>query len=124
MMYLRVLCSLVLALTLVGCTKEPAAQAPNPFAILQAIPPADSAKYQQIRDMKSWRNPYLIVRADGVALYDVADSAEIVMKPEELLPVLAKLPQSNWPYGRVVAATESGGTPAGPAAIERPPGRL
>ena len=58
--------------------------------------------------MKNWRNPYLIVRADGVALFDVADSAEIVMKPDELLPALAKLPASNWPYGRVVAAAEAG----------------
>ena len=57
--------------------------------------------------MKNWRNPYLIVRPDGVALFDVADSAEIILKPDELLPALAKLPSSNWPYGRVVAAAES-----------------
>ncbi len=59
--------------------------------------------------MKNWQNPYLIVRADGVALYDSADSAEIILKPNELLPALAKLPASNWPYGRVVAAAEGGG---------------
>jgi len=57
--------------------------------------------------MKTWRNPYLIVRSDGVAIYDVADSAEIRLKPDELLPALAKLPASNWPYGRVVAAAET-----------------
>ena len=57
--------------------------------------------------MKTWRNPYLIVRSDGVALYDTADSAEIILKPNELLPALAKLPSSNWPYGRVVAAAEN-----------------
>jgi hypothetical protein len=58
--------------------------------------------------MKKWRNPYLIVRADGVALFDAADSAEIILKTDELLPALAKLPPSNWPYGRVVAAAEAG----------------
>ena len=58
--------------------------------------------------MKKWRNPYLIVRADGVALYDSADSAEILLKPEDLLAALAKLPASYWPYGRVVAAQENG----------------
>ena len=57
--------------------------------------------------MKTWRNPYLIVRTDGVALLDSADNAEIILKPEELLPALAKLPASNWPYGRVVAAAEN-----------------
>jgi len=93
---------------LAGCTKQPEPRAPDPQTILQAIPPAESGKYQHIHDMKNWRNPYLIVRADGVALLDVADSAEIILKPDELLPALAKLPASNWPYGRVVAATEAG----------------
>jgi hypothetical protein len=105
---LRALWLLLLVSVLAGCTKQPEPQAPDPQTILQTSPPADSAKYAHIQDMKNWRNPYLIVRADGVALLDVADSAEIVMKPEALLPALAKLPASNWPYGRVVAAVEAG----------------
>ncbi len=91
---------------LVACSHQDAT-APDPLAPLQTIPPADSAKYEHVRDMKAWRNPYLIVRSDGVALFDVADSAEIILKPDELLPALAKLPPSNWPYGRVVAAADS-----------------
>jgi hypothetical protein len=104
----RALWLLIFLSALAGCTKQPEPQEPDPQTILQAIPPADSAKYEHIRNMRNWRNPYLIVRADGVALFDVADSAEIVMKPDELLPALAKLPASNWPYGRVVAAAEAG----------------
>jgi hypothetical protein len=96
----------ILLAGLTGC-EQPAAQQPGPEALLLAIPSADSAKYESIRDMKNWRNPYLIVRTDGVALYDTADSAEIILKPDELLPALAKLPSSDWPYGRVVAATEN-----------------
>ena len=57
--------------------------------------------------MRRWRNPYLIVRIDGVGLLDPADNAEIVLKPEELLAALAHLPSSAWPYGRVVAVSES-----------------
>jgi len=99
---------LVLAiLTLAACSSQTAAKAPDPLASLQAIPAADSLKYAHVRDMKSWQNPYLIVRSDGVALLDVADSAEIILKPNELLPALAKLPASNWPYGRVVAAADN-----------------
>ena len=75
---------------------------------MQAIPAADPAKYENIRDMKTWRNPYIIVRADGVVLFDSADNAEIVLKTDELVPALAKLPSANWPYGRVVAAAEPG----------------
>ena len=97
---------LILLAASTGC-EQPAAQQPDPQAVLQTIPSADSAKYDGIHDMKNWRNPYLIVRPDGVALYDTADSAEIILKPNELLPALAKLPTSDWPYGRVVAATEN-----------------
>lgn len=99
---------LVLAVSvLISCTQKPPVLAPDPQAILQTIPAPDSAQYDRIRDMKSWRNPYLIVRSDGVALLDTADSAEIILKPDEVLPALAKLPHSSWPYGRVVAAAES-----------------
>ncbi len=90
---------------LVACTQQETPP-PDPQTILQAIPAADSAQYEKIRDMKTWRNPYLIVRAEGVVLYDSADNAEIQLKTDELLPALAKLPASNWPYGRVVAAAE------------------
>jgi hypothetical protein len=93
---------------LLSCSSQSrAAKLPAPEEILEAIPAANAAEYEQIRNMKEWRNPYLIVRVDGVALYDSADSAEIILKPEDVLAALARLPAANWPYGRVVAATES-----------------
>jgi len=96
------------SMSLTACSHESTATTPDPQTVLQAIPAADSVKYSQLKDLKNWKNPYLIVRIDGVALLDAADNAEIHLKPEELLPTLAKLPPSNWPYGRVVAATENG----------------
>jgi len=104
---IRIFLFLLLGISLVSCSQQNAAQPPAPDVVLQAIPAADSAKIERIHDMKGWRNPYLIVRPDGVALLDVADSAEIRLKPSELLPALAALPAANWPYGRVVAATEN-----------------
>ena len=100
--------AIVLAGTfLVGCSsQQTAAKPPDPEAVLQGIPAADPAQVERIHDMKSWRNPYLIVRTDGVALLDSADNAEITVKTDDLLAELARLPASNWPYGRVVAATE------------------
>jgi hypothetical protein len=98
----------LLAICLAACSSQPdAPKAPAPEAVLQAIPAADPAQVEHVRDMKTWRNPYLIVRRDGVALLDASDNAEIILKPAELLPALAALPASNWPLGRVVAATES-----------------
>ena len=97
---------LCLEFSLTGCSQQ-TAKAPDPGALLQAIPAAQSSAYEAVKDMKHWRNPYLIVRADGVALFDVPDNAEIILKPDELLPRLATLPTADWPYGRVVAATET-----------------
>jgi len=97
----------ILLAALAGCSQQPATKEPDPQSLLQTIPAANSSQYESIRDMKRWRNPYLIVRTDGVALYDTADSAEIILKPDELLLALAKLPSADWPYGRVVAATEN-----------------
>ena len=65
---------IVLMVSLGACSSQPnAAPAPDPSVVLQALPPADSAQYEPIQDMKKWRNPYLIVRTDGVALFDTAD---------------------------------------------------
>jgi hypothetical protein len=100
-------CLLLLTVT-VACSQQNASTTPDPEAALQAIPAADPASYDHIQDMKRWRNPYLIIRTDGVALFDSADSAEIILKPGDVLAALARLPASYWPYGRVVAATEIG----------------
>ena len=105
----RELCLLLLTCALAGCSTESNAPKPSdPSDVLQAIPVADPAKYEQIQDMKKWRNPYLIVDTNGVELFDTADSAEIHLKPEELVPALGNLPASAWPYGRVVAVAEGG----------------
>jgi hypothetical protein len=100
---------LLLIAVVVGCSSQrDAAPVPDPTATLHTIPAADPLQVDRIRDMKTWRNPYLIVRTDGVALLDAADNAEIRLKMAELLPALAALPASDWPYGRVVAAAENG----------------
>ena len=105
---LRAAIVLFLTICISACTHQPnAVQPPDPLAVLQAIPPANPAQYER-PDIKKWRNPYLIIRADGVALYDSANSTEIILKTDEVLPALAGLPALSWPYGRVVAAAENG----------------
>jgi hypothetical protein len=61
-----------------------------------------------MRDMKAWRNPYLIIRVDGVALLDAANNEQQTVPSDKLSDALAKLPASAWPYGRVVAIQEVG----------------
>jgi hypothetical protein len=79
----------------------------NPLLRIESLPPADTQQISAVRDMKNWKNPYLIVRVDGVGLLDPADSEQKILTPDQLLAALADLPSSAWPYGRVVAVAES-----------------
>ena len=56
--------------------------------------------------MKAWRNPYLIIRVDGVGLLDVANNEQQIVDPDKLSEALARLSASAWPYGRIVAIQE------------------
>jgi len=102
--------AMVLAL-FASCAKPPRAPseaAPNlsPEARIQQIPPPDPQKYAGMRDMKAWRNPYLIIRVDGVGLLDVANNEQQIVDPDKLSEALARLSASAWPYGRIVAIQE------------------
>jgi len=93
-----------------GCQPPPkpaAAHTPTPEARLRAIPDADPSKYEKGQLSKTWGNPYLVIRKDGIALIDLSNNEERMLKPNEVLDSLAKLPSSAWPYGRVVALEET-----------------
>jgi len=103
----------ILAMSLgafLGCNKSPQmSPGPSPVgaeARLQQIPPADAQKYGQMRDPKAWRNPYLLVKPDGLWLLDASNNEERPLKPDQVLNALAALPSSEWPFGRVVAVQE------------------
>jgi hypothetical protein len=98
---------------LVSCSKPPrapeeTAAAASPEARIQQIPPADPEKYRNVHDYKEWKNPYLFIRKDGVALVDVSNNEQRLIKPEDLPQILAQLPLKAWPYGRVVAVGQNG----------------
>jgi len=104
---------LPLALSLVmlaGCALPPKAAeqaAMKPEARIQQIPAADAQQYAGMKDMKAWRNPYLIVKADGIGLLDAANNEQQKVNADKVAEALARLPASAWPYGRVVAIQES-----------------
>jgi len=98
--------------SLASCAKPPKTPeemaATSPEARIQQIPPADAEKYRNVHDYKEWRNPYLLIRKDGVALFDVSNNEQRLIKVEDLPEALAELPPSAWPYGRVVAVGQNG----------------
>jgi hypothetical protein len=101
----------LLAAAVAVLTSCSAPKAPDPAALatarILAIPEPTPEKYRSLIHMKGWQNPYLIIRADGVALLDPDDHLERILKPGELTQALGNLPPSAWPYGRVVAVTEN-----------------
>ena len=89
---------------LTGCSRQKVDAAPDAVFQLQAVAPADPAKFPVLQQSKHWSNPYLVVRPAAVGLLtDVAANEEQIVKPEEVLNALAQLPAAAWPYGRAVA---------------------
>jgi len=92
---------------------------------LDQIPPPAKSRYLAIHTRESWGNPFLIVGKKNVTLRimypeppqsDLAPGGlmhppnarkrELVLRLSELPEALAALPESSWPYGRVVAVEE------------------
>ncbi len=85
-----------------ACSQRNVPPPPDAATLLQAIPAADPAMSSLYP--RHWSNPYLVVRRDSVGLLSgVTANEEQILKPEEILNALARLPASAWPYGRAVA---------------------
>jgi hypothetical protein len=99
------ICALAMSVALAACSSRSDTQAaPDAFVVLQNIPAASPAKYAGLQEKKNWQNPYLVIRPDGVGLLTgVTANQEQILKPEDVLDTLARLPSSAWPYGRVAA---------------------
>ena len=57
--------------------------------------------------MTDWKNPYLVVREDGIGFVDLSNREVHILKPEEIPAELVSLPSDAWPYGRVVLIAQA-----------------
>jgi hypothetical protein len=94
----------LMSCALAACSRQKVPPPPPDAAtLLQAIAAADPAKYPSPQAPRRWSNPYLVIRPEGVGLLtSVAANEEQILKPEEVLNALARLPASAWPYGRAI----------------------
>jgi hypothetical protein len=101
--------SLVLLVIMTGCSKPPntASTGETKPARLESIPPADPSKYPRSHDLSNWQNPYLVVREDGIGFVDLSNHEIRILSPDQIQAELVSLPESAWPYGRVVLITEA-----------------
>jgi hypothetical protein len=98
---------------------------------ISQIPPPSKTRYMAVHTFESWENPYLTVQSGMLELHvTVADANEssfgaggmlrpvgarrqvLNIAPEKLGDAITAIPQTAWPYGRVVAIEEAHKTPA------------
>jgi hypothetical protein len=97
---------------LVGCTKatNTASSAESAAAKetgLESIPAPDPAKFPKYDHMGDWKNPYFVVRDDGIGMVDLSNHEVHILTPEQVPAELASLGAAAWPYGRVVLVTQA-----------------
>ena len=98
---------------------------------LDLIPPPSKSRYMAVHALTSWENPYLTVQGNMLTLHvTVADAntsdlgiggilrpvgarrQDLNIRTSDLPSALNAVPQTAWPYGRVVALEEAHDTPA------------
>jgi hypothetical protein len=101
--------AVVLLGTLLACSKPPetpAAETKQPTG-LESIPMPDPSKYPRLSEMSRWKNPYLVVREDGIGIVDLSNREIHMLTMEQIPAELASLGSSAWPYGRVVLVAQA-----------------
>ena len=98
---------------------------------LDLIPPPSKSRYMAVRSLTVWENPYLTVQGNMLTLHvTVADAnttdlgvggilrpvgarrQNLNIRTADLPGALNAVPQTAWPYGRVVGLEEAHDTPA------------
>jgi hypothetical protein len=98
---------------------------------IDQIPPPTKSRFMAVHSFDSWENPYLTMQAGSMQLHvTLADANStaigvggmlrpigarrqvITIYPEKLGEAMTAIPQTAWPYGRVVAVEEAHKTPA------------
>jgi hypothetical protein len=127
---------LTLPTLLAGCNRASATALPSPQEVatarqqMELIPPPSKSRYMEVHSISSWLNPYLTVQANMATLHiTVADAnpstlgvggmlrpagarrQDVTIRVSDLPDALNAIPETAWPYGRVIAVEEAHGTP-------------
>lgn len=97
---------------------------------LELIPPPSKTRYLAVKSLSNWENPYITVQGGMISLHvtigDANTSAlgqggmlrpvgarrqNLDVRVGELPAALNAVPQSAWPYGRVIAVEEAHDAP-------------
>jgi len=128
--------TLALPAFLTGCNRASATALPDAQDVATArqqiamIPPPAKSRYMAVHSIDEWQNPYLTMQANMATLHvTLADAnpsqigvggmlrpvsarrQDITIRLSDLPDALDAVPETAWPYGRVVAVEEAHGTP-------------
>ena len=97
---------------------------------LELIPPPSKTRYMAVKNLTVWENPYVTVQGGMVTLHVMMADAntsglgeggmlrplgarrqDLNVRINELTAALNAVPESSWPYGRVVAVEEAHNVP-------------
>jgi hypothetical protein len=116
-----------------GTTQQMAspAQIDSARQSLSLIPPPSKSRYLAVHSLSTWENPYLTVQQNIATLHvTLADAnptslgndgmlrpagarrQDVIVRMSDLPEALSAVPESSWPYGRVIAIEEAHDTPA------------
>ncbi len=98
---------------------------------IDEIPPPSKSRYLAVKSLTTWENPYLTIQGNMVTLHvTIADSnpstlgvggllrpvgarhQNLNVRTSDLPAAINAIPQSAWPYGRVVAVEEAHDIPS------------
>ncbi|WP_229669028.1 hypothetical protein [Edaphobacter acidisoli] len=98
---------------------------------LDEIPPPSKSLYMAVKSLSAWENPYVTVQGEMVTLHVMLADAntstmglggmlrpagarrqDLNVRVSDLATALNAIPQSAWPYGRVIAVEEAHQVPA------------
>jgi hypothetical protein len=93
---------------------------------MELIPPPSKTRYMAVKSLTAWENPYLTVQGEMVTLHVVLADAntsglgeggmlrpigarrrDLNVRVSDLPTALNAVPESSWPYGRVIAVEEA-----------------
>jgi len=93
---------------------------------MELIPPPSKTRYMAVKSLATWENPYVTVQGGMLTLHVVLADAnpsvlgqggllrpmgarrqDLNVRIDELPTALNAVPETSWPYGRVVAVEEA-----------------
>ena len=118
------------AVSSVAETKAIAAQERQEISLarqqMELIPPPSKTRYMAVKSLALWENPYVTVQGEMVTLHVMladgntselgvggmlrprsARRQDLNVRVSELSTALNAIPNSSWPYGRVIAIEEA-----------------